>query len=93
MCEIEYQEHKKQEIKCTHNVILRCVHATIFVVEKQWVIYILCECMCVIKLVCAILPYVTWAELQNFSRLSHKQHCLRNNLLDLKCVLILSTNF
>jgi hypothetical protein len=43
--------------------------------------------------VCAILSYVAKRALQYFSTLSHERHDFRKQLLNRKCVLILSTPF
>ena len=39
-----YLQKKKRQ--CTYNVTMRRVRAIIVVVEKQWVLHIVCVCVC-----------------------------------------------
>jgi hypothetical protein len=68
-----------QDRQCTYSVILRCLRATIFAVEEQWVTS--CDCVFValaiqhaMRMRRIKLPSVACPAAQHFPTLSHKRH-------------------
>jgi hypothetical protein len=85
----------KQDSRCTYNVTLRRVRATIVAEEKQC--YCICwVCVCSLRYLmqcaCAILSSVACPSPQYFPTLSHKRRDFRIKVTGHKmCVLIFST--
>ena len=82
LAENVHRNYSEQDRKCTFNVTLRRVRATIVAVEKQSIIHNLSVCICSLRYpTCnAHAPYchVACPPLQYFSTLSHKRHDFRN---------------
>ena len=86
--------------QCTCNVTLRSVHATIVAVEKERVTYTECVCVCSLRYpACSARApyYVVFCGLPGCTVSSHilinGTIFEKQKLLNLKCVLIFSTNF
>ena len=77
--------------------MLRCMHATTVAMEKQKVLHILRVCLQPLvsskQCTCGIPSFLGSQALRHFPILSHKWQDFRNTLLNIKCVLIFSTNF
>ena len=88
---------KENDSRCTYNVTLRRIRATIVVVEQQYVLHILSVSVALgIHHACAILSSLSCLALRYFSTLSHKRHDFRKKkkIAEHKmCVLIFCTTF
>jgi len=93
----------KEDRQCTYNAMLGRVRVTIVAVEKKsnkHCIYLMCVCILVLVIshensmfrASYQLPSVACQALKSFSTLFHKRHDFREKLLNIKCVLIFSTN-